>query len=208
MPPLSVRRPRQPGKSFRHALLVEMSVLGTSRPSSEWLRVIGCELRRTLECLLGPDAPIAELSEVAQFEALCAWPPSADQPLSVWVRCIASRVALSHLKGATSSDGTTQKRSGGVREVLSHLYARLRAMPPHEQLAFALVELNGSSVSEAAVVLRLPPATILRRVARVRGQLLFAALRDHLLLRYLCIARRLRTVTRWPAPVPSPLAAE
>jgi RNA polymerase sigma-70 factor (ECF subfamily) len=208
MPSVAVRRPLQPGKSFRHALLIEMSVCGTCSPSIQWLTLVGRELRRTLECLLGPDAPLAELHEVAQFDALGAWPPPREQPLSVWLRCIASRVALSHLKAEASNEHTSEARPGGVGEVLSHLYARLRAMPPNEQLAFALVERNGSSVSEAAAVLRVPTATILRRVARVRRQLLFAARRDPLLLRYLCIARRLQAMSRWPASVPSSLAAE
>ena len=91
---------------------------------------------------------------------------------------------------------------------MSNLHACLRVLPPEDQLAYALIERSGCSTGEAAVVLRVSPATVARRVARVRRRLLFAARRDHLLLRYLCIARRLQATIR-PLPcTPSQLAAE
>jgi DNA-directed RNA polymerase specialized sigma24 family protein len=196
--PVVLRSPVGRGKHFRHELLVEMSVRGTRSAGSKWMKVVGCELERTLKCLLGPDAPLDRLLESARFQALSAWPPPGDQPMTVWVRTIASAVALSHLKArsTTPSAGAENARAGGVREVLSNLYSRLRAAPPEEHLAFALVELNGTSVSEAAAVLRVPPPTIVQRAARVRRQLLFAARRDRLLLRYLCIALRLQAISR------------
>jgi DNA-directed RNA polymerase specialized sigma24 family protein len=199
------------GKNFRHELLVEMSVRGTRSAGTKWMKLVGCELERTLKCLLGPDAPLEPLLESARFQALSAWPPPVDQPLSVWVQRIAGGVALGHLKGqpAAPGEGTTHPaRPGGIREVLSNLYARLRAMPPQEQLAFALLELNGSSVSEAATVLRVSPTAIRRWAARVRRQLLFAARRDRLLLRYLCIALRLQGLSRRLDRAPAPIAAE
>ena len=199
------------GTSFRHELLVEASRLGVCRPGARWARGVERELDRAIECLLGPDAPIATLLEAAGSRALRAWPPPADEPLSIWVRRVAAQEALEYLEATPpapeTGDRVATRRPGGAREVLSHLHARLRGMPPQDQLAFALLELNGSSVSEAAAVLRLPMATILRRVARVRRQLAFAARRDRLLLRYLCMARRLRVVIR-SAPAPSALAAE
>jgi len=188
----------QRGKNFRHELLVEMSVRGTRNAGSKWRKLVGSELERTLKCLLGPDAPIEQLLESGRFEALNSWPPPGDQPLLVWVRRIASGVALGYLKGQPREpdEAAAVTRAGGVREVLANLYGRLRAMRPQEQLAFALLELNGSSVSEAAVVLRVSPAVVRQRAARVRRQLLFAARSDRLLLRYMCIALRLQALTR------------
>jgi DNA-directed RNA polymerase specialized sigma24 family protein len=198
------------GKRFRHALLIDASMPRTPRRGPQWNELVGRELERTLQCLVGPEAPLAQLLEVAELEALRAWPPPADPSLSVWVRRIACGVALRHLAGRAVEPCpvTDGLRPGGVREVLTRLHARLRAVPPEEQVAFCLLELNGSSVSEAAAVLGVSTATILRRVARVRRQLLFAARRDRLLLRYLCIARRLQAMTRRLADRPSGLPAE
>jgi DNA-directed RNA polymerase specialized sigma24 family protein len=193
-----MRRPER-GKSFRHELLVETSLLGAGSRGVQWLKVIEIELDRTLECLLGPDAPREQLLQTARSRARDSWPPpSGNEPLSIWVRRIASEVALEHMQGAPaeSTDPPAKPRAGGVREVLSHLYARFRAMPAHDRLAFALQELHGSSVSEAAAVLCMPPATLVQRVARVRRLLAFAARRDRLLLRYLCIAPRLQLMMR------------
>jgi len=116
--PVVVPPPAQRGKNFRHELLVEMSVRGTRSAGSSWMKVVGSELERTLEYLLGPDAPLGQLLESARFQALSAWPPPSDQPLNIWVRTIASDVALSHLKGgstATSPD-SERARPGGIRE--------------------------------------------------------------------------------------------
>jgi DNA-directed RNA polymerase specialized sigma24 family protein len=185
-----------------------MSVRGTSSPSREWAKGVCRNLERVLECLLGPDVPLEPLLQAAQLRALDAWPPPADEPLSVWLRCIATAVALAHLTSGAPRWRVRppSPRPGSVREVLSHLYARLRGMPPQEQLAFALLELDGASVNEAAAVLRVAPTTLLQRVVRVRRQLLFAARRDRLLLRYLCIARRLRAMAQHQAGVSTSLA--
>jgi DNA-directed RNA polymerase specialized sigma24 family protein len=186
------------GKNFRHELFVEMSVRGTRNAGSKWQRLVGSELERTLKCLLGPEAPHAQLLEHGRFEALSSWPPPGDQPLALWVQRIASGVALGYLQGQprTPIAAAAGARAGGVREVLVNLYGRLRALRPQEQLAFALLELNGSSVIEAAAVLRVSSAVVRQRAARVRRQLLFAARSDRLLLRYLCIALRLQALTR------------
>jgi DNA-directed RNA polymerase specialized sigma24 family protein len=195
--PVALGELAQRGKNLRHELLVEMSVRGTRNAGSRWRKVVGSELDRTLKCLLGPDAPIEQLLESGRFEALNSWPPPGDQPLALWVQRIATGVALGYLKGQPRALDETAAgaRAGGVREVLANLYGRLRTMRPQEQLAFALLELNGSSVSEAAVVLRVSPAVVRQRAARVRRQLLFAARSDRLLLRYMCIALRLQALT-------------
>ena len=202
------QQPSKRGKNFRHELLVELSVRGTRSAGSKWMKVVGFELEQALKSLLGPDAPIESLLESARFQALSAWPPPGDQPLSIWVRSIATGVALSHLKAEPSPPSTASEeaREGGIREVLSNLYAKLRGMRPQEHLAFALLDINGSSVSEAAAILRLPPATIVQCAARVRRQLLFAARRDRLLLRYLCIALRWQAISRGVSSAASPLA--
>ena len=47
-----------------------MSARGPRGPGSQWAKVVRCELERTLECLLGPDAPLPQLLETAQLQAL------------------------------------------------------------------------------------------------------------------------------------------
>ena len=59
-----------------------------------------------------------------------------------------------------------------------------------------MLELNGSSIGEAAALLDAPSAVVRQRAARVRRQLLFAARRDLWLTRYLLIAPRLRALLR------------
>jgi DNA-directed RNA polymerase specialized sigma24 family protein len=187
------------GKDFRHELLVSMAVRGTRTAGPEWVKIVGGALQRTLQHLLGPDVPIEALLESALFEALSSWPPAPGEgPLSVWLQRIAAGVALAHLRcaGPGADPGRLGARPGGIVEVLSSLYARLRKLPAEEQVAFALLELDGRSLSEAAAVLRAPVTVVRQRACRVRRHLLFAARCDRLLIRYLCMSARLRALAR------------
>ena len=76
------------------------------------------------------------------------------------------------------------------------LYARLRNLAPEEQVAFALLELDGRSLSEASAVLRLAPAAVRQRAWRARRHLLFAARGDRLIAKYLRIGARLQAFAR------------
>jgi DNA-directed RNA polymerase specialized sigma24 family protein len=201
---VSVPLPRQAGatkrgKDFRDELFVKMAVRGTRSASPEWLKVVSGALQRTLQHLIGPDVPIEPLLESALFEALSTWPPApGDGPVSVWLQRIAAGVALAHLRCV--SPGTEASgpgaRPGGILEVLSNLHARLRAFRAEEQVAFALLDLDGRSLSEAAMVLRVPVDVVRGRARRVRQHLLFAARGDRLVIRYLCMSARLRALAR------------
>ncbi len=178
-------------------LPVQLAVRGTRHPGAEWRKWVGRVLERTLQRLLGPDAPLEPLLESALFEALSSWPPRSDQAMPLWGQGIAAAVALGHLKSGEQGRGEPAlARPGSLREVLSHLHQWLRAARPQEQLAFALLELCPSSVTEAATILRAPPVAVQQRASFLRRQLLFAARRDRLLARYLRLAPRLRVLLR------------
>lgn len=182
-------------------LPVQLAVRGTRSPGPEWRKLVGRLLERTLQRLLGPDAPLEPLLESALFEALSSWPPRSDQPMTLWSQRIAAGVAFGHLRSAERrplepGEAIEPARASSLREVLSHLHGWLRAARPPEQLAFALLELNSSSVSEAALILRAAPAVVLERAAFLRRRLLFAARRDLLLARYLRLGPRLQALLR------------
>lgn len=195
------------GTVFRHELLVALAGRDP-RSCAEWTRFVRATLQRSLEHLVGPDAPLQALLEDALGAAARSWPPKVrDEPVSIWAQRIAVEVALLHLARTRDEAAVTprRQRSGGVREVLTNVYVRLRKWPPEEQIAFALLELDGRSASEAALVLRLPSPVVQQRAARARRRIMFAARRDRLLARYLQIAGRLRALARRcdPRPVPA-----
>ena len=107
-------------------------------------------------------------------------------------------MAFGYLKSAAQSspETTASAPSGSLREALTHLHRWLRAARQHEQLAFALLELNANSVAEASAILRVAPAVVRQRAAFLRRQLLFAARGDRLLARYLRLGRRMHGLLR------------
>ena len=198
-------RQLRPSSSAPH-LGVQLAVRGTRSASPEWSKLVGSLLERTLQRLLGPEAPQELLLESALFEALSSWPPRGDQTLTLWSQRIAAGVAFGYLKSADGSSAETAAASpsGSLREALTHLHRWLRAARQHEQLAFALLELNASSVAEASAILRVAPAVVRQRAAFLRRQLLFAARGDRLLARYLRLGRRLHGLLRqWNCAVPA-----
>ena len=201
-PPSQVRNTVKPGKNFRHQLLVAMVAQGHRGARLEWMKLVGGHLQRTLQRLLGPAAPLELLLEGALFAAATSWPQyRGDEPVSIWAQRVAVGVASTYLADANRpaedlSACFAGARAGGVREVVAALYARLRNLPPEEQVAFALLELDGRSLSEASAVLRLPPVVVRQRAWRARRHLLFAARRDRLIARYLRIGARLRAFAR------------
>lgn len=189
-------RQLRPGSS-PPGLRVELAVRGTRSPSPEWSKLVGSLLERTLQRLLGPEAPQELLLESALFEGLSSWPPRGDQTLTLWSQRVAVGVAFGYLKSTDSSPQIAASApSGSLREALTHLYRWLRAARQHEQLAFALLELNANSVAEASAILRVAPAVVRQRAAFLRRQLLFAARGDRLLARYLRLGRRMHGLLR------------
>lgn len=169
-----------------------------SVPNREGLALVGSLLERSLVRLLGPGVVLDLLLERALLQVLSSWPPRDDTPLPLWAQRIAVSWALDALKGGASAsdEGQMRVRPGRVREALSHLQAWMRGAHPEDQLAFALLELNASSLEEAAAILCVPPRVVRQRAWRVRRGLLFAARRDLELRRYLLIALRLRSLLR------------
>lgn len=200
--------PERRGRSSSSSELpVQLAVRGTRSAGPEWLKLVGRLLERTLQRLLGPDAPLEPLLESALFEALSSWPPRSDQGTTLWGQRIAAGVALGHLKSNSPSPASRRpSRAGSLRETLGHMHGWLRVARPQEQLAFALLELNSSTVAEAAVILRAAPAVVRQRAAFLRRKLLFAARSDLLLARYLRLGPRLGALLRhWDcAALPAP----
>jgi DNA-directed RNA polymerase specialized sigma24 family protein len=200
--PSRLRRVPMPGKNFRHEILVAMAAQGHRGARLEWMKIVGGDLQRTLQRLLGPAAPHELLLEGALFAAATSWPDyRGEEPVSIWAQRVAARVALTYLseanRPAESLSGCfAGARPGGVREVVAALYVTLRQRPPEEHVAFALLELDGRSLSEAAAVLRLPPMVVRQRAGRVHRHLLFAARGDRLIAKYVRIASRLRAFAR------------
>jgi DNA-directed RNA polymerase specialized sigma24 family protein len=190
--------PERRTRSGTSELPVQLAVRGTRSPGPEWRRLVGRLLERTLQRLLGPDAPLEPLLESALFEALSSWPPRSDQPMALWGQRIATGVAFGHLKSAEPAplDARPEARTGSLRELLGHVHAWLRTARPPEQLAFALLELNSSSVSEASLILRAAPSVVRTRADFLRRQLLFAARRDLQLARFLRLGPRLQALLR------------
>jgi DNA-directed RNA polymerase specialized sigma24 family protein len=186
---------------------VQLAVRGTRSASPEWSKLVGSLLERTLQRLLGPEAPQELLLESALFEALSSWPPRGDQTITLWGQRIAVGVAHGYLKSAarSSPEKALPAPSGSLREAITHLHRWLRAARQDEQLAFALLELNASSVAEASAILSVAPAVVRQRAAFLRRQLLFAARGDRLLARYLRLGRRLNGLLRlWNCAVLAP----
>lgn len=189
-------------KEYRHELLVSIAASGTGAPRVEWMSFASRILECTLQYLVGPAAPLEALVAAGLSEVALSWPPSrAQEPLSIWLQRIAANVALRYLATVPPSEsGGAPERPGGVRQLLASVYATLRTLKPEDQLAFALVELGGRSPAEAAEVFGVPAPALEQRVQRARRRLLFAARRNGLLLRYLCLSARWRALAARPQP--------
>jgi hypothetical protein len=192
--PARLLEPVKRGKKYRHEVLVAIAASGAGAPRPEWMRFAGRVLASTLQHLLGPAEPLDPLLEIALAEAALCWLPAiADEPLSIRLQRIAVGVAHRHRSTAPArTDDGALERAGGVRELLARVYSALNQVPLPDRSAFALVELGGRSLGEAAAVFNVPSNVIEQRVRRARRTLLFGARRDALLLRYLSLAARWR----------------
>jgi DNA-directed RNA polymerase specialized sigma24 family protein len=84
----------------------------------------------------------------------------------------------------------------GMDRMLAALQSHLRQLRPEEQIAFALIELHGRELDEAAGMLRVAPTVLRQRMLRARRKLLFVARRDPMVAHYLRVAETLRAAAR------------
>jgi DNA-directed RNA polymerase specialized sigma24 family protein len=182
---------------------VAVWVAHTAAGRVEWARFVGPILKRTLKSLLGPHAPLEVLLDRALHQAAAAWPQyRRSEPLSIWAQRLAAAVALRHVNGLRSSGvraSSAPERAGGMREVLAHVHRKLLELRPEEHFVFALLELDGRSVTEVAAVLGAAPGVVRERASRARRRLFFAVREDALLTRYICVAERWRALARLEA---------
>jgi len=176
---------------------------GQHRAQLEFLQVVGLGIQRTLHRLVGAEAPIEPLLETALLRAINRAPEYlGDEPLALWAQSIAVQVATAYLSApntsiSRSSDADAEI-SPKVRDLLSRVHVRLRKMRPEEQVAFALLELDGRSLGEASSLTRASPIVVRQRAERARRQLLFAARSDRMIAGYVRLADQLRKLAvRW-----------
>lgn len=192
-------------RAGRGERLAQLALLGS----------IGAGVERLLYRVLGSDAPLAPLVEAALLRAINhAAEYAGDEPLSAWAERLALQVATRYLCGPRSVEPeplVAPGDVGSVRVLLARVHARLRRVRPEEHVAFALLELDGRSLLDAARLTRVAPAVVRQRATRARRHLLFAARRDRTIAAYLQLSERLRSLAarlqhEHPVPRPSPRA--
>lgn len=172
---------------------------GQRRAQLEFLETVGLAMQRTLHRLVGNEAPIEPLLEAALLRAINrAAEYAGDEPLVLWAQTSAVQVATTYLAGPNpaappGTDVETEAElSPKVRDLLSRVRTMLRKMRPEEQVAFALLDLDGRSLGEASSLTRSSPMVVRQRAWRARRQLLFAARHDRLIAGYVRLADPLR----------------
>jgi DNA-directed RNA polymerase specialized sigma24 family protein len=172
---------------------------GQLRAQLEFLETVGLAIQRTLHRLVGAEAPIEPLLEAALLRAINrAAEYVGDEPLVLWAQSSAVQVATTYLGGpkpAAPSAAPLEAEpelTPKVRDLLGRVRAQLRNMRPEEQVAFALLDLDGRSLDEASRLTRASPIVVRQRACRARRQLLFAARHDRLIAGYLRLADPLR----------------
>jgi DNA-directed RNA polymerase specialized sigma24 family protein len=171
---------------------------GQRRAQLEFLEAVGFGVQRTLLRLVGCQAPIEPLLEASLLRAVNRAPEyRGDVPLALWSQSIAVEVATTYLGDAAAAGAGIDSAADAqlppkVRDLLTRVHAILRKMRPEEQVAFALLELDGRSLGEASSLMRASPIVVRQRASRVRRQLLFAARSDQLIAGYVRLAEQLR----------------
>lgn len=180
--------------------LMERVGRGQRRAQIEFLETVGLAMQRTLHRLVGAEAPLEPLLETALLRAINHAPEYVgDEPLVLWAQTSAVQVATSYL-GANPAAPTPTPAPGEaepdltpkVGDLLSRVRAQLRRMRPEEQVAFALLDLDGRSLREASSLTRASPIVVRQRAWRARRHLLFAARHDRLIAGYVRLAEPLR----------------
>jgi DNA-directed RNA polymerase specialized sigma24 family protein len=173
--------------------------LGQRGAQRELLEAVGLGMQRTLHRLVGAAAPIEPLLETSLLRAVNRAPEyTGQEPLVLWAQSLAVQVATSYLGGAPSEPESPHAAESEtelapkIRDLVARVHAILRRMRPEEQVAFALLELDGRSLGEASSLMRASPIVVRERAARARRRLLFAARSDRLIAGYVRLADQLR----------------
>jgi RNA polymerase sigma factor (sigma-70 family) len=189
--------------SLRSVQLMARVARGQRGAPLELFRSVAPGMHRTLHRLVGGGAPLEPLLEAALVRAVRrAHEYTGAEPLALWAECIAVQVATSYLVGAAPSPECANADTSAspaapalkVADLLSRVHAILRKMRPEEQVAFALLELDGRSLREASSLLGASPSVVRQRASRARRQLLFAARSDRLIAGYVRLADSLRRI--------------
>jgi DNA-directed RNA polymerase specialized sigma24 family protein len=195
-----VHAPVEPASSegLRAIQLMARVSRGQRRAQVEFLEAVGLGMQRTLLRLVGCHAPVEPLLEAALLRAVNRAPEyGGDEPLALWAQSIAVEVATTYLgdsaaAAVSTTGGAAAELPPKVRDLLTRVHAILRKMRPEEQVAFALLELDGRSLGEASSLMRASPMVVRQRASRVRRQLLFTARSDRLIAGYVRLAEQLR----------------
>jgi RNA polymerase sigma factor (sigma-70 family) len=216
---------RSPQLEGSGAVRLMARVAGGQRQAQlELIELIGLEIQRTLQRVVGCDAPIDELLEAALLGAVeRAREYHGEESLALWAQRSAVQVATGYLRrvpsppnplGAPSRVAANGSESvlelpPKVRDLFVRVREILRSMRPEEQVAFALLDLDGRSLAEASALLRASPVVVRQRASRARRHLLFAARSDRRIAAYVRLAERLRGLAvRVRSSPRSPLASD
>jgi DNA-directed RNA polymerase specialized sigma24 family protein len=157
----------------------------------ELVDAIAAPVRRTLYRLLGSQAPNELLLETVLLRALSeALESDRRQPLVLWAQGIAVRSAMRFLGRVREprQGPPPAKTEHTVRRLLDRVHARLRDLSPEDQVAFALLHVEGRPLEEAALLMRAQPLTVRRCAERAQQRLLFLARGDQMIATYLRIS--------------------
>jgi DNA-directed RNA polymerase specialized sigma24 family protein len=180
-------------------VLLERVRQGGRRAQLELVDTLAAPVRHTLYRLLGSQAPIELLLEAALLRALSeAVEYDARQPLVLWAQGIAVRTAMSFLGGVREprQGPPPPQTDHTVRGLLDRVHSRLRDLSPEDQVAFALLHLEGRPLEEAALLMRAQPLTVRRCAERAQQRLLFLARGDQRIATYLRLSGLLREAAR------------
>ncbi|MEO8184640.1 MAG: sigma-70 family RNA polymerase sigma factor [Deltaproteobacteria bacterium] len=182
------------------AELARRAVAGDRRAQRLLFQTLKGALHATLYHVLGSNAHMEELLQRAFLGVFRALPfYGGEEQLTLWADRIALRVAVQHLRELRSLEGdggsskpgpalrlvTSTDDAAAHRRAVGRLYEQLRRLEPESQIAFALFELDGRSLTEVAELTGLSLARAQGRITRARAQLRAAAPEDDELAPYL-----------------------
>ncbi|RZU74476.1 RNA polymerase sigma-70 factor (ECF subfamily) [Micromonospora kangleipakensis] len=154
---------------------------GDRDAAARFVRATQQQVRRFLAALISP-AEADDLAQETFLRAMRSLPSfAARSSARTWLLGIARRVAVDHVRTATTrprtvpmSDGydAADVRSGYDRQVV--LQQLVEALPVERREAFVATQVLGLSYAEAAEVCGCPVGTIRSRVARAREDLVAA----------------------------------
>lgn len=155
---------------------------GDQAAAAAFIRATQQQVRRFLAALISP-AEADDLAQETYLRALRSLPSFAGRSSArTWLFSIARRVAVDHVRTATSRPRTVPMtsshdvadadESGFDRQVA--LEQIIAALPTDRREAFVVTQVLGLSYAEAAQVCGCPVGTIRSRVSRAREELVVA----------------------------------